>query len=105
MNSQPNSASTRSMVFDGGGAPATTTRTRPAPGMLSPRWRRGRPARGAPAAHPSGAGNALAARAAGRRGVEHRGDHRRRAVEDGHPLRLDASQDLLTVDLADDHLP
>ncbi len=30
----------RSIVFDGGGAPATTTRTRPAPGTFSPRlWR------------------------------------------------------------------
>ena len=41
MNSQPSSVSTRSMVFDGGGAPATTMRTRPAPGhrhaALAPR--------------------------------------------------------------------
>ena len=34
----------RSMVFDGGGAPATTTRTRPRPGMAWPRWRRAAPA-------------------------------------------------------------
>jgi hypothetical protein len=40
MNSQPSSASMRSIVFEGGGAPATTTRTRPAPGTLSPRARR-----------------------------------------------------------------
>jgi len=40
MNSQPSSASMRSIVFDGGGAPATTTRTRRAPGTFSPRLRR-----------------------------------------------------------------
>ena len=40
MNSQPSSVSTRSMVFDGGGAPATTIAHRPAPGTASPRWRR-----------------------------------------------------------------
>ena len=33
MNSQPSSVSTRSMVRVGGGAPATTMRVRPAPGM------------------------------------------------------------------------
>src|SRR5437763_496826 len=40
MNSHPSSVSTRSMVFDGGGAPATTTRTRPRPGTATPVWRR-----------------------------------------------------------------
>jgi hypothetical protein len=40
MNSQPSSDSIRSMVFDGGGAPATTTRTRPLPGTARPRLRR-----------------------------------------------------------------
>ncbi len=40
MNSQPSSVATRSMVFDGGGAPATTTRTRPWPGTARPRLRR-----------------------------------------------------------------
>ena len=40
MNSQPSSVSTASMVLDGGGAPATTTRTRPRPGTSSPRWPR-----------------------------------------------------------------
>ena len=40
MNSQPSSVSTRSMVLDGGGAPATTMRTVPAPGIARPAARR-----------------------------------------------------------------
>ena len=40
MNSQPSSDSTRSIVFDGGGAPATTIRIRSRPGTGSPRSRR-----------------------------------------------------------------
>ena len=68
------------MVFDGGGAPATTTRTRAAPGHR----------------------RALGAARGG--GVEHGGDHRGRAVEERHALGLDAPQDLLAVDLADDDL-
>src|ERR1700682_1820172 len=40
MNSQPSSAPTRSMTFDGGGAPATTIRTWPRPGISMPRSRR-----------------------------------------------------------------
>src|SRR4029450_10325124 len=89
MNSQPSSASMRSMVFDGGGAPATTTRTPPAPGTVS-RPPRARPRR--------------AARAPRHGRVEHGGDDGRRAVEERHALALHALQDLLAVDLADDHL-
>ena len=40
MNSQPSSVSIRSMVFDGGGAPAMTTRTCPRPGTVTPFCRR-----------------------------------------------------------------
>ena len=40
MNSQPSSVSIRSMVLDGGGAPAMTTRTRPRPGTAAPLPRR-----------------------------------------------------------------
>ena len=36
MNSHPSSASTRSIVLDGGGAPATTMRTVPRPGTSRP---------------------------------------------------------------------
>ena len=36
MNSHPSSDSTRSIVFDGGGAPATTMRTVPRPGTVRP---------------------------------------------------------------------
>ena len=40
MNSQPSSVSTRSIVLEGGGAPATTMRVAPPPGMISSRSRR-----------------------------------------------------------------
>ena len=80
MNSQPSSVSTRSIVFDGGGAPATTIRTRAA------------------------ARHGLAALAPSGGGIEDRGDHGGRAVEQRHAFGLDAAQDLCAVDLADDHL-
>ena len=41
MNSHPSSVSTRSIVFDGGGAPATTMRTVPRPGTVRPSLRPG----------------------------------------------------------------
>ena len=53
MNSQPSSSSTRSMVLDGGGAPATTIRT----------W--SRPGTGCPAARLAAAASRIAATTAG----------------------------------------
>ena len=75
MNSQPSSVSTRSIVRVGGGAPATTMRTWPRPG-ISP----------VPLA----------------RGVEHHVDDGRRAAHQRHAVALDAAQDLGAVDLAQD---
>src|SRR5215467_7258330 len=77
MNSHPSSVSMRSMVLDGGGAPAITTRTVPRPGTARP---------------------------FSRRGVEHGRNDGGRAVEQRDALGLDALQDLLAVDLPDDDL-
>src|SRR5882672_5312618 len=52
--------------------------------------------------HPALPGHRDALRPTGGGRVEHRRDHRRRAVEEGHPLALHAAQDLLSVDLPDD---
>ena len=73
MNSQPSSSSTRTIVRVGGGAPATTMRTRPRPGIS-----------------PSQCGS----------GVEHRGHHGRRGAHDRDAVLLDPPQDLHAVDLA-----
>ena len=75
MNSQPSSVSIRSIVRVGGGAPATTMRTVPVPGI-----------------GPSHVG----------RGVEDHGDDGRRAAHQRHAVALDAAEDLGAVDLADD---
>ena len=75
MNSQPSSVSTRSIVFDGGGAPATTMRT----GV---------------ARHCGAGGGACPAAsrmAATTAGAPH---------SSVTPVGLDAAQDLLAVDLA-----
>ena len=77
MNSQPSSVSTRSMVRVGGGAPATTMRVRPRPGIV---------------AVPVG------------RGVEHGVDDRRGAAHERDAVLVDASQDLGAVDLAEHDL-
>ena len=74
MNSQPSSVSTRSMVRVGGGAPATTMRTRPAPGD-----------RAVPA---SAAASRMAATTAGAPHIS------------VTPCCVDAAQDLGAVDLA-----
>ena len=76
MNSHPSSDSTRSIVLDGGGAPATTMRTVPRPGMARPS-----------AARVSAAPR-MAATTAGR------------AAQQRDTVLLDARQDLLAVDLA-----
>ena len=81
MNSQPSSASTRSIIFDGGGAPATTIAHAPAPGTASPRARR------------AAAASSTAATTAGA------------PARNVTPSRVDAPEDLLAVDLADDDLP
>ena len=73
MNSQPSSVSTRSIVRVGGGAPATTIRVRPRPG-ISP-------------SHSC-------------RGVEDRGDDRRCAAQQRDAVLAHAPQDLGAVDLA-----
>ena len=78
MNSQPSSVSTRSIVRVGGGAPATTMRVRPWPG-ISP----------LPLL----------------RGVEHRVDHGRRAAQQRDAVLVDAAQDLGAVDLAQHDVP
>ena len=77
MNSQPSSSSTRAMVRDGGGAPATTI------------------------AHPVAAGD-LAVPVGG--GVEHGVPDRRRAAHQRHAVLLDPAEDLGAVDLAQHHL-
>ena len=79
MNSQPSSASTRSMTFDGGGAGHHHSHGA-RPGSASPRSR------------------------AGRRGVERHRDDGGRAREERDALSLDAAQDVFAVDLADDDL-
>ena len=65
------------MVRVGGGAPATTMRVRPAPGI-----------------GPSQVGG----------GVEDHGHHRRRAAQERDAVVVDAAQDLGAVDLAQHHL-
>ena len=76
MNSHPSSDSTRSIVLDGGGAPATTMRTVPRPGTARP------------------------SAARGLRRAEDGGHHGRRAAQQRDAVPLDARQDLLAVDLA-----
>src|SRR6267142_4063407 len=55
--------------------------------------------------HPALPGHRHALRPTGGGRVEHRRDHRRRAVEEGHPRALHAAQDLLSVALPDDDVP
>ena len=73
MNSQPSSVSIRSMVVVGGGAPATTMRTCPGPGISpSQSWRR----------------------------VEHRSTHGGSTTHQRDAVLVDPTQDLGSVDLA-----
>ena len=78
MNSQPSSVSTRSIVRVGGGAPATTMRVRPVPG-ISP-------------SHSA-------------RRVEDRGHDGRCAAQQRDAVVVDAPQDLRAVDLAQHDVP
>ena len=80
MNSQPSSVSTRSIVFDGGGAPATTMRTLPRAG------------RGAALG-----GTRLGCAQDGRH-------HGGRAAQERDAVALDAREDLLAVHLAQHHV-